>query len=55
MVFIAGIIVIFIFKHSFNNTQFLIALANISTTMTITEAVSPHTLDNPLLVIITNE
>ena len=51
-VFITAIIVIFIFKHLFNNTQFLIALATIPIAMTLTEAVSPHTLDNPLLVII---
>jgi phytol kinase len=51
-VFITSIIVIFIFKHSFNNTQFLMALATIPIAMTLTEAVSPHTLDNPLLVII---
>jgi len=51
-VFITGIIVVFIFKHSFSNTQFLIALAAIPIAMTLTEAVSPHTLDNPLLVII---
>jgi phytol kinase len=50
-VFITGIIVILIFKHSFTNTQFLIALAVIPIAMTLTEAVSPHTLDNPLLVI----
>ncbi|MFA5362957.1 MAG: hypothetical protein WC335_06935 [Candidatus Omnitrophota bacterium] len=50
-IFITGIIVIFIFKHSFNNTQFLLALATIPIAMTLTEAVSPHTLDNPLLVI----
>lgn len=50
-VFITAIIVIFIFKHSFNTTQFLIALAAIPIAMTVTEAVSPHTLDNPLLVI----
>jgi phytol kinase len=51
-VFITAIIVIFIFKHSFNNTQFLIALATIPIAMTLTEAFSPHTLDNPFLVII---
>ena len=51
-VFITGIIVICIFKHSFNNTQFLMALATIPIAMTLTEAFSPHTLDNPLLVII---
>jgi len=51
-VFITGIIVIFIFKHSFNNTQFLIALTTIPIAMTLTEAFSPHTLDNPLLIII---
>lgn len=49
-VFITGIIVLFLFKSSFNHTQFLIALAAIPIAMTITEAVSPHTLDNPLLV-----
>jgi dolichol kinase len=51
-VFITGIIVVFMFMHSFNNTQFLLALATIPIAMTLTEAVSPHTLDNPLLVII---
>jgi phytol kinase len=51
-VFITGIIVVFIFVHSFTHTQFLIALATIPIAMTLTEAVSPHTLDNPLLVII---
>ena len=51
-VFIVSIIVIFIFKHSFNNIQFLVALAAIPIAMTIAEAVSPHTWDDPLLVII---
>ena len=51
-VFITAIIVIFIFKHSFNNTQFLLALAAIPIAMTLIEAISPHTLDNPFLVII---
>jgi dolichol kinase len=51
-VFIVSIIVIFIFKSSFSNTQFLVALAAIPIAMTIAEAVSPHTWDDPLLVII---
>lgn len=51
-IFITGIIVIFIFRQSFNNHQFLIALSTIPVAMTLTEAFSLHTLDNPLLVIV---
>lgn len=51
-VFIVSIIIIFIFGHPFNHTQFLIALATIPIAMTLAEAFSPHTWDDPLMVII---
>ncbi|MFH1189913.1 MAG: hypothetical protein V1682_04415 [Candidatus Omnitrophota bacterium] len=51
-VFIAGVVVISMFHQSFTQFQFLMALAIIPIAMTVAEAVSPHTWDDPLMVII---
>ena len=51
-VFIASVIIISMFRSSFDHFQFLLALAAIPIAMTLAEAVSPHTWDDPLMVII---
>jgi len=51
-IFITSVIVIFLFQHSFNHIQFFIALAIIPIAMTLAEAVSPHTWDDPLMIIV---
>ena len=51
-VFITGVIILFMFMHSFSHIQFLIALVAVPIAMTLAEAFSPHTWDDPLMVII---
>ena len=50
VIFITSIIIVSIFSHAFNHTQFLIALATIPIAMTLAEAFSPHTWDDPLMI-----
>lgn len=50
-IFIVGIIVLFVFRHLFDRIQFYIALATIPLAMTLAEAISPHTWDDPLMII----
>jgi len=50
-VFFTSIAILFLFKSSFSEFEFLWALAVLPIAMTITEAVSPHTWDNPFLFI----
>jgi dolichol kinase len=49
-IFIVSIIVLFIFRHAFDRIQFFIALATIPFAMTLAEAFSPHTWDDPLMI-----
>lgn len=51
-VFITSIIVILLFKSSFDPTEFLLALFIIPIVMTLAEAFSPHTWDTPFLFLI---
>jgi len=51
-VFITSVIIIFIFMHSFSHAQLLITLVTVPIAMTLAEAFSPHTWDDPLMVII---
>ena len=48
-VFLASIIVVIIFRSSFTQLQFMIALIFIPFLMTLVEAFSPHTWDTPTL------
>ena len=48
-VFLASIIVVIVFQHSFTQLQFIIALILIPLLMTSVEAFSPHTWDTPTL------
>lgn len=52
MVFITSIIVIFLFYRSFNQIEFILALLTVPITVTLAEALAPHTLDNPLIVLV---
>lgn len=51
-VFITSLVLIIIFSPSFTFIQFSIALLIIPISMTISEAFSPHTLDNPFLFLV---
>ncbi len=48
-VFLASVIVAIIFRSSFTQLQFIIALVAIPLLMTVVEAFSPHTWDTPTL------
>jgi dolichol kinase len=48
-VLVTSIAVLFAFLTSFTPVQFLIAVLSIPVTMTIMEAIAPHTWDNPFL------
>ncbi len=48
-VFVTSIVVLLAFAASFTPLQLLIALVSIPLTMTIMEAIAPHTWDNPFL------
>lgn len=50
-VFITAFITIFVFGHSFNPNQFIIALIATPISMTLAEAFSPHSWDNPFLAL----
>jgi len=50
-VFVVSIAVILLFYDSFSTTQLWIALALIPISMTLSEAVSPHTWDTPFLLL----
>ena len=52
MVFITSIIVIFLFYRSFNQIEFILTLLTVPITVTLAEALAPHTLDNPLIVLV---
>jgi dolichol kinase len=48
-VFIASIVILFLFQSSFSNVEFIWALIVLPLAMTIAEAFSPHTWDTPFL------
>jgi phytol kinase len=48
-VFLASIVVLFIFQSSFSDIEFIVALAALPMAMTLAEAFSPHTWDTPFL------
>jgi dolichol kinase len=50
-IFIVSIIVVCLFKNTFTPNQFIVALFSIPPIMTIAEAISPHTWDDPLMTI----
>jgi len=52
MVFITSIVIISFFYQSFSQTQFILALLTVPITATLAEALAPHTLDNPLIILI---
>lgn len=51
-VFITGLFTIIIFGFSFSPNQFIVALITIPILMTLAEAISPHSWDNPFLSIV---
>jgi len=51
-VFITALIAIVLFSKSFSPIQFVVALVTIPIVMTLAEAFSPHTLDNPFLYVV---
>ena len=51
-VFITSLVLIIIYTFYFTNIHLLIALLVIPISMTISEAISPHTLDNPFLYLV---
>jgi phytol kinase len=52
MVFITSVVVVLIFHQLFNPTQLVLALLTVPITATLAEALSPHTLDNPLITLV---
>jgi phytol kinase len=51
-VFITALIAIILFGKSFSSIQFVVALITIPIVMTLVEAFSPHSWDNPFLFIV---
>ncbi|MHA1489509.1 MAG: hypothetical protein ACTSRI_07625 [Promethearchaeota archaeon] len=51
-VFIMGLLAIIIFGPSFSPNQFMVALITIPILMTLAEAFSPHSWDNPFLALV---
>lgn len=51
-VFITSIVMVIVYTSFFTQIQFIILLATLPLLMTIGEAISPHTLDNPFLYLI---
>ena len=49
-IFITSIVVLIAFRYAFDRIQFFIALATIPLAMTLAEALSPHTWDDPLMI-----
>ncbi len=49
-VFITSIIVLLFFRYAFDPIQFYVALATVPLAMTLAEALSPHTWDDPLMI-----
>lgn len=49
VVFLVSVLAILLFSASFSPLQLVIMLATLPLVMTVTEAVAPHTWDNPLL------
>jgi phytol kinase len=48
-VFIASVVILFLFRSSFSTNEFIWALFVLPLAMTVAEAFSPHTWDNPFL------
>jgi len=51
-VFLSAILATFILRQHLNEVQFLLTLGIVPITMTLTEALSPHTWDNPFLFLV---
>ena len=51
-VFITALITLILFGKSFNPIQFVVALIAIPIVMTLAEAFSPHSWDNPFLFVV---
>lgn len=52
MVFITSVVVTFFFHPFFSQPQYIVAVTTIPISMTLAEALSPHTIDNPLMSLI---
>ena len=52
-VFIGSLLVLIIFQGFFTNPQFIVALITIPLTITLSEAISPHTMDQPFMAFLT--
>lgn len=50
-IFIIGVIVVCMYREAFSATQFPVALISVPGAITIAEAISPHTWDDPLMII----
>lgn len=50
MVFAASVLIVFYFRHAFSIPQFIAAMLTIPVIATLSEALAPHTLDNPIIV-----
>ena len=51
-VFVTALLIIVFFRFSFSPIQFIVALIAIPILMTIAEAISPHSWDNPFLFLV---